>query len=75
MTQSEFTRLAQEKEKLRNSIKESREAQEAAFRASEKAIEDLRVARAQEERLRRQMDLLDCRAEEAVAVEERSIVD
>ena len=75
VTQSEFTRLASEKEKLQARIKESREAQSEALKASEKALEDLRVARAREERLRQQMDLLDRRAEEAIAVEERSIVE
>ena len=52
VTESEFKRLAAEKEKLRARIKESREAQNAAMKASEKALEDLRVARACEERLR-----------------------
>ena len=52
VTESEFKRLAVEKEKLRARIKESREAQNAAMKASEKALEDLRVARACEERLR-----------------------
>jgi len=33
----------------------------------------MRVARAKEERLRQQMDLLDRRADEAIAVEERNI--
>jgi hypothetical protein len=75
VTQSEFTRLASEKEKLRIRIKETREAQNEALKASEKALEDLRVARAREERLRQQMDLLDRRAEEAIAVEERSIAE
>jgi multidrug efflux pump subunit AcrA (membrane-fusion protein) len=75
VTESEFKRLAAEKEKLRARIKETREAQSQAMKASEKALEDLRVARAREERLRQQMDLLDRRAEEAIAVEERSIVE
>jgi hypothetical protein len=35
----------------------------------------MRVARAKEERLRQQMDLLDRRADEAIAVEERNIQD
>jgi hypothetical protein len=35
----------------------------------EKTLEDMRVARACEERLRKQMDLLDTRADTAVAVE------
>src|SRR5687767_631123 len=57
VTQSEFTRLIAEKEKLRSRIKETQKAQTEALKASEKALEDLRVARAREERLRQQMDL------------------
>jgi hypothetical protein len=60
---------------LQARIKESREAQNEALKASEKALEELRVARAREERLRQQMDLLDRRAEEAISVEERSIAE
>jgi hypothetical protein len=73
VTQSEFKRLSDEKEKLRKQIQESRNAQEAAFKAHEKAMEDLRVARAREERLRQQMDLIDRRADDAIAVESREI--
>jgi uncharacterized protein YdcH (DUF465 family) len=73
VTQSEFKRLAEEKDKLRRRIQEARDEQEAAMRVHEKALEDLKVARARKERLRQQMDLVDCRAEEAIAVEERSI--
>ena len=73
VTESEFKRLAAEKDKLRARIKESRAAQDVAMKAHEKALEDLRVARAREERLRRQMDLIDRRAEEAIAVEEKGI--
>ena len=58
---------------MRQQIKESREAQDAAVKAHEKALEDLQVARAKEERLRQQMDLLDRRAEEAISVEERDL--
>jgi hypothetical protein len=43
------------------------------MKAYKKALEDLRVARAREERLRSQLDILDCRAEEAIVVEECSI--
>lgn len=75
VTESEFKRLLQEKEKLRQQLRDSRAAQDAAMQAQEKALEDLRVARAKEERLRRQMDLLDSRAEEAIAVEERGILE
>ena len=35
----------------------------------------MRVARARKEQLRQQMDLLDCRAEEAISVEEQSIAE
>jgi hypothetical protein len=73
VTQSEFKRLAEEKNKLRRRIQEARDEQEAAMRIHEKALEDLKIARAREERLRQQMDLVDRRAEEAIAVEERSI--
>lgn len=73
MTESEFKRLAAEKDKLRARIKESREAQELAMKAHETALEDLRIARAREERLRQQMDLIDRRAEGAISVEERAI--
>ena len=73
VTESEFKRLAAEKEKLESRIKESREAQDAAFKLHEKALEELRVHRAREQRLRLQMDLLEKRAEEAIAVESRDL--
>lgn len=73
VTESEFRRLAAEKEKLKRQIQESRDKQEVAFKAHEAALEELRVARAREDRLRQQMDLLDRRADEAIAVEERNI--
>jgi hypothetical protein len=73
VTESEFQRLVQQKEKLRREIKESRAAQDVAMKANEKALEDLRVARAREERLRLQMDLIDRRAEDAIAAESHSI--
>jgi hypothetical protein len=60
---------------LQARIKESCEAQNKALKASEKALEELQVARARKERLRQQMDLLDRRAEEAIAVKERSIAE
>jgi chromosome segregation ATPase len=44
VTKSEFKRLAAEKVKLQARIKETREQQEAAIKALEKALEDLRVA-------------------------------
>jgi LmbE family N-acetylglucosaminyl deacetylase len=73
VTKSEFKRLTAEKEKLQVKIKESQNAQNKAMRIHKKALEDLQVAQAQEERLRTQMDLLDRRAEEAIAVKEQSI--
>jgi len=66
VTQSEFRRLISEKEKLRKGIDE-------ALASQEKLLESLRTARAKEQRLRQQMDLLDSKAAEAIAVEERSI--
>ncbi len=73
VSQSEFQRLAEQKQKLRKKIQDSRDEQEAAMRIHEKALEDLKIARVREERLRQQMDLLDRRAEEAISVEERGI--
>jgi hypothetical protein len=52
VTKSEFKRLAAEKEKLRARLKESYKAQNAVIKASEKALEDLRVTRACKECLR-----------------------
>jgi hypothetical protein len=75
VTQSEFQRLAAEKARLKKEIQESRDKQEAAFKVHEEALAEMRVARAREERLRQQMDLLDRRADEAIAVEERNIQD
>ena len=73
VTESEFKRLAAEKDKLRARIKESQLAQDVAIKAYKKALEDLQVARAYKERLRRQIDLINRRAEEAIAVEEKGI--
>lgn len=73
VTQSEFRRLADEKIKLKKQIQESRDKQEEAFRAHERVLEEMRVARAKEERLRQQMDLLDRKADKALTVEEREI--
>lgn len=58
---------------MRQRIQEARDEQEAAMKIYKKALKDLKIARAREERLRQQMDLVDCQAEEAIAVEERSI--
>ena len=43
------------------------------MKAHEKALEELRVQRAREERLRLQIDLLDRRAKDAIVVESREI--
>ena len=56
-------------------IKESHEAQNKALKASKKALEELQVARAREEHLHQQIDLLDHRAKEAISVEKRSIAE
>jgi len=66
VTQSEWERLKAEKIKLRREIAE-------AYEAQERARESLNAAFAKEMRLRQQMDLLDKRAEEAIAVEEAGI--
>lgn len=63
---SEWERLKGEKEKLRAGISE-------AYKAQEKAREDLRAAFAKEMRLRQQMDFLDKRVDEAVSVEVAAI--
>jgi predicted transglutaminase-like cysteine proteinase len=66
VTQSEFRRLTEEKQKLKRQIDE-------ALSAQADALEALRTARAREERLRQQMDLTDRRAAEAIAVESRAL--
>jgi hypothetical protein len=71
VTQLEFKRLAAKKVKLKAEIQESRNQQEAAFKEHKEALEKMRVARAKEERLQQQIDLLDRRANKAIAVEER----
>jgi len=53
VTELEFKRLAAKKDKLRARIKESQAAQDVAIKAYKKALEDLRVACARKERLRR----------------------
>jgi hypothetical protein len=50
-----------------------RDVQEEEFRAHKKALERMHVARAKEEQLRQQIDLLDRQADEAIAVEEQNI--
>jgi hypothetical protein len=64
--QLEFRRLTEEKQKLKRQI-------DKALSAQADALEALRTARAREERLRQQMDLIDRRAAEAVAVESRAL--
>jgi chromosome segregation ATPase len=66
VTQSEFRRLTEKKQKLECQIDE-------ALSALADALETLRTARSREERLRQQMDLTDCRAAEAIAVEPRAL--
>jgi hypothetical protein len=73
VTQSEFQRLTAKKIRLKKEIQESRDLQEEEFRAHKKALERMRVTRAKEERLRQQIDLLDHRADKAIAVEEGNI--
>ena len=66
LTQSEFRRLTEEKQKLKRQIDE-------ALSAQADALDALRIARAREERLRQQMDLTDRRAAEAIVVESRAL--
>lgn len=73
VTQSEWERLKNEKERLRKAIKEAYEEQERARFKQERAREAQTAAFAKEMRLRQQMDLLDQRAADAVAVEEANI--
>ena len=56
-------------------IKKSYKVQNAIIKALEKALEDLQVTRTYKERLRQQIDLLNCYAEEAIIVEEQGILD
>jgi ribosomal protein L14E/L6E/L27E len=69
----EFQRLAAEKICLKKEIQESQDLQEEEFRAHKKALERMQVARAKEERLQQQIDLLNRRANKAIAVEEGNI--
>jgi len=73
VSKSEFDRMLKEKEKLQSKIAEAQRAQDAADEALQKALEERQIARAREARLRQQMDLLDRRAAEAIAVEETCI--
>jgi mevalonate kinase len=73
VTQLEFTRLAAEKIKLQTQIKEIIDAQNTIVKAYKKALEDLRITRSKEKQLRKQMDLVNRRAEDAIAVESREI--
>lgn len=80
VTKSEFDRLLAERERLQSNIKKAQEAQEEAQRrleeaqrAQQAAYEASRTAFAKEMRLRQQLDLVDKRSDEAVAVELRGI--
>lgn len=66
VTRNEFSRLVAEKKKLDAQIKEARKEQDAAFEA-------MRVARAKEDRLAKQLALNEKRAEEAIAVESAAL--
>lgn len=87
VTQSEFRRLTEAREKLESQLKAALAAQDDAVReheekekaidelrrAQKKSLEDVRIARAREQRLRQQMDLVARRADEAIAVGMREI--
>jgi hypothetical protein len=68
VTRNEFSRLVAEKRRLDAQIKEAREEQDKAFEA-------LRVARAKEDRLSKQLALNAKRAEEAIAVESLAVAE
>jgi hypothetical protein len=65
----EFSRLAAEKKKLQEQIKESQLAQDTTVKAHKQALEDLQVARARKGQLRQQIDLINHRADDAIAIE------
>ena len=73
VTQLEFSRLAAEKRELQKKIKETIDAQDAIVKAYKKALEDLHVTRLKEEQLRKQIDLINCYANNAIAMEAQEI--
>ncbi|KAF9730186.1 hypothetical protein PMIN01_12119 [Paraphaeosphaeria minitans] len=68
VTRNEFSRLVSEKKKLEAQMLEARKEQDAAFEA-------LRVARAKEERLSKQLAQNEKRAGEVIAVESAALME
>ena len=82
VTQSEFRRLTEQKEKLESQLRAAQAAQDNAVRdykekekvinelraTQKKLLEDARVARAREQQLRQQIDLIAYCADEAISV-------
>ncbi|KAI9658336.1 MAG: hypothetical protein M1821_002469 [Bathelium mastoideum] len=73
VTQSKWERLKSKKEELQRGIKQAYQDQEEARQRESEAHAAVQVAFAKEMRLRQQLDLLDGRVAEAIAVEERNI--
>lgn len=73
VTKSEWDRLKEERERLLQSLEAAHIAQRVAQQTEERAREERNTAFAKEMRIRRQMDLLERREAEAIAVEEASI--
>lgn len=75
VSSSEWSRLSKERSKLLAQIKEARAASTAALEAERLAREVTSTARSKEERLEKQLALLDKRAEEAVSVADASLAE
>ena len=73
VTEDEFSRLRREHEKLRKDINDARAASMAAQAKAAEAQEEVNRSLSKEMRLRLQLDQLERREAEAIAVEERSI--
>ncbi len=70
ITESEWSRLHKERSKLLSQIRDARAASAAALEVERSAREATSTARSKEERLEKQLELLDKRAEDAVSVSE-----
>ncbi|KAL5370691.1 hypothetical protein PMIN02_013091 [Paraphaeosphaeria minitans] len=68
VTRNEFSRLVTEKKKLEAQISEARKEQDAAFEA-------MRIARAKEDRLSKQLAQNEKRAGEVIAVESAALAE
>lgn len=75
VSSSEWSRLSKERSKLLAQIKDARAASSAALEAERMAREVTSTARSKEERLEKQLALLDKRADEAVSVTEANLFE